>query len=610
MSASPPTSNLEGPLGAPLELLREANGDLIARLVRGILPYLVLVLIISTTTDYRSKHPIIFWGSGIAIVISIGIRVALARLGEQVHALRPATVNAAFTAAVGLASAAAGVVHASALWFYGFESWPYVITMLWIVGCASGSTISFTPSFRLLRLYLWTAWAPVFAVDLWLGGKQGYTVALTTAALFVFLVSQGRSLHKAYWRQLWDRARESSRTKELELAKSAAEAASLAKSQFLANMSHEIRTPMHGVLGMAHLALASETLQESRQHVEILCGTAEGLLHVISDILDFSKLEAGKVTLEHIPFSLPRLMDEVSKLIGPQAAAKGLDLQCVTDKGVPAIVVGDSVRLRQVLVNLLGNAVKFTSKGSIRLEVSHIDPQGADQQVDLHFRVRDSGIGIPKEQQETIFEAFGQADSSVTRRFGGTGLGLTICSQLVQLMGGRIWVESTPGVGSTFHFTCAVGIAARESLTDHTVEAEDEPHALRILLAEDNPVNQRVATAMLRKHDHQVTVVSTGVDAIEFWESGDFDVILIDNQMPKMGGLEAVRCIREREAATGRARIPVVALSASAMIGDRERFLSAGMDAFLAKPFRAPELYSILRQVLASRAIVEPAMKT
>jgi CheY-like chemotaxis protein len=315
------------------------------------------------------------------------------------------------------------------------------------------------------------------------------------------------------------------------------------------------------------------------------------------------------MTLEHIPFSLPHMLDELRKLIAPQAGAKGLGLQCQADKSVPIVVVGDPARLRQVLLNLLGNAVKFTSHGSVTLEVTQIALEPADRQANLHFRVRDTGIGVPKEQQQTIFEAFGQADSSVTRRFGGTGLGLSICSQLAQLMGGRIWVESTPGVGSTFQFTCTVGVAAPESLTERTADIEEEQHALRILLAEDNPVSQRVATAMLGKHGHRVTVASTGLEAMEAWESGEFDVILTDNQMPKMGGLEVVRRIRDREAATGRRRTPVVALTASAMIGDRERFLSAGMDAFLTKPFFAPELYSVLRQVVAPRTAVEPIMQ-
>jgi CheY-like chemotaxis protein len=336
-----------------------------------------------------------------------------------------------------------------------------------------------------------------------------------------------------------------------------------------------------------------------------LAGTAEGLLHIINDILDFSKIEAGKMSVEQIPFSLHRVLEEVCKLVAPQAGLKRLGVECQLAESVPAEVVGDPARLRQVLVNLLGNAIKFTAHGSVTLEVTQIVSEPGSQRANLLFRVCDTGIGIPREQQETIFEAFGQADSSVTRRFGGTGLGLTICSQLVQLMGGRIWVESTPGAGSTFQFTCVLGIPVPGSLAEQTVDPVEEPYQLRILLAEDNPVNQRVANAMLGKHGHRVTVASTGLEALKAWEAEEFDVILTDNQMPEMGGLEFVRRVREREAATGRRSTPVVALSASAMIGDRERFLSAGMDAFLAKPFRAPELYSVLRQVVGQQAMIE-----
>jgi hypothetical protein len=230
MSVLENMSDLDGPWGAPLDVLRETDQDLIARLVRGILPYLTLLFIIIATTDYQKKHSHFFWGFTAAIITSIVIRVALARLGERVHLLRPGLRNAAFAAAVGLASASAGLVHASALWFYGLESWPFIITMLWIVGCASGSIISLTPSLRLIHLYLWTAWAPVFSLYLWLGGVRGYTVAVATMALLSFLLTQGRALHKAYWQQLRGRTLERTRARELELARAAAEAASLAKS--------------------------------------------------------------------------------------------------------------------------------------------------------------------------------------------------------------------------------------------------------------------------------------------------------------------------------------------------------------------------------------------
>jgi signal transduction histidine kinase/CheY-like chemotaxis protein len=602
VEAAPDLPDQNTPPAVTPELLREANQDLIARLNRGVFPYPILLVILATTTNYPTDHPLLFWGLALALAATVAVRLGMTAMKGRIHDLRPRVLNSTLALSAGLPSAAAGILHASALWYYGFESWQFVITMLWIVGCGSGATISLTPSFRLIQLYLWTAWAPVFCVDLWLGGKQGYTVALSTFALFAFLLVQGRSLYSNYWQQLLDRSLERARTRELQVAKAAAEAANLSKSQFLANMSHEIRTPMHGVLGMAQLALVSSTLRESNDHVQTLCGTAEGLLHVINDILDFSKVEAGKLTLERTPFSLRLVLDEARNLIAPLAGAKGLAFDIHASNDIPEVLMGDPARLRQVLINLLGNAIKFTESGSVGLEVTRTESEQAGHRANLHFRVRDTGIGIPEDQQEAVFEAFGQADSSVTRRFGGTGLGLTICSQLVQLMGGRIWVESAIGTGSTFQFTSTFDVGDRGSLAEAKVDAVEEMAHLRVLLAEDNPVNQKVALAMLGKYGHTVTVVSTGLEALKAWETAEYDVILTDNQMPVMGGMEAVRSIRGREAATGRSRTPVVAVSASAMIGDRERFLAAGIDAYLAKPFRAPELYAVLRQVAVQRA--------
>jgi signal transduction histidine kinase/CheY-like chemotaxis protein len=577
------------------DLLRGADRDLIARLMRGIFPYPLLLIILATTTSYRTDHGWLFWGYAAACTIAIGGRIALVMMRERVHKLGRAWLNAIFAVAVGLPTCVLGLLYANALWSYGFATWTFTITMLWVVGQASGATISLTPRFGLLQLYVCSALGPAVCTGVWLGGKQGYTFAFATAVLLAFLLVQGRGVNVAYWLQLRER-------RELESAKAAAEAASVAKGQFLANMSHEIRTPMHGVLGMAELALAARTLEESKHHVRMLSGSAGALLHVINDILDFSKVEAGKLVLEQTSFSLRELTEGVRSVVAPQAGAKGLTLACRISDDIPAVLVGDQARLRQVLVNLMGNAIKFTATGSVSLEVSGINPDPPATSAGLHFQVRDTGIGIPHDKLGTIFEAFGQADSSVTRRFGGTGLGLSICSQLVKLMGGRIWVESAPGMGSTFHFSCTVRIGDTRDLAKSQVVADDVEPPMRIMLAEDNAVNQQIAMAILGKRGHRIKVVSTGVEALEAWEAEEFDVILMDNHMPEMDGLEAVRRLREREAANHRARTPVIALSASAMTGDRERFLAAGMDAYLAKPFLATELCALLRKVRGSDA--------
>jgi CheY-like chemotaxis protein len=361
---------------------------------------------------------------------------------------------------------------------------------------------------------------------------------------------------------------------------------------------------MHGILGMAQLAMNAETPQESHEYVETLRNSAEGLLHVLSDILDFSKAEAGKLDLENIPFHLRHSVDEVRNIVLPLALAKKLLVECDIDADVPDLLAGDPTRLRQVLLNLMGNAIKFTETGSVRLQVTRDLPGVPYGRAGLVFRVSDTGMGIPPEQQELIFEAFAQADGTVTRRFGGTGLGLAICSQLVRLMGGNLSVQSRLNVGSTFQFTCNLGIARERVETAPVALLVEAP--MRIMLAEDNPVNQVLAARLLRKRGHQVKVVSSGLAATEVWEVEEFDLILMDEQMPEMGGIEALHYIRAREAATGKRRTSVVALTASAMSGDRQRFLDVGMDGYLAKPFNAEQLYEIIRPF----APVMPALTT
>ncbi len=555
--------------------------DLVRRTSLSGFAYLSALLLVTYSSDVWES-----WRTPMIAVlafttVSATIRVGLGWKFAEFYTENAYLFRIVHRATLLLDAAVWGAFFAATLLEYGHSSWTSQLLTILNAGSAAVTLAVLIPALRLTWLFLALFVTPAMAANFYLGGERGITLGAIFAVYLAYTMTYSRRLHRTYIDSL-------RRNFALDEARRAAEDASRAKSEFLANISHELRTPMNGIMGMTHLARNTPAGLEQQEYLAAVESSSQHLLRLLNDLLDFAKIEAGKVNIERYPFSPAAVLEETMRAFRELALQKMLRLSGEIDCSVPAMVYGDGGRVRQILNNLTGNAVKFTGSGFVRVRLAVESRK--ESEVRLLFEVSDSGPGIAEDKQKLVFAPFEQSDRSMTRKFGGTGLGLSISENLARLMDGHITLESRLGEGSIFRCVLSFSVAEQDRPEQPAAEAAPLETPRRVLLAEDNLINQRLVTRLLEKRGHQVEIAANGREALHAVEKRGFDVVLMDVQMPEMDGLEVTTRIRRSPDEEVRG-IRIVALTAHASAESRQEFLEAGMDDFLPKPIDPLRLY-------------------